>query len=229
MLRVSTDYATERTPEKAGLDGWVPTYVIGLPDLLLWSIDLPPSKDIVATTKHQPGGGIQHDYLNVELDYVLAVLSGGPVGLADGVGMTNVSLVQAGIRADGTILKPSKPLTAVDSTFVPSKNPSGLIGFLPLTVDGDCTKQTPCSPSLGQTHTSIPLMKSYKNNFKGISEDYATWHVLLSMHLGHYSPPVSDLFPSISTQFPLSSFREWRWRRCTAGKSQKTIVYFGKI
>ena len=101
--RVSTDYATERIPRESSLDNWVPTYVIGLPDLLLWSIGLAPSKDIVATTIHQVGGGIKQDNYNVEMDFVLAILSGGPVGLGDGIKMTNVSLTRAGIRKDGTI------------------------------------------------------------------------------------------------------------------------------
>ena len=212
--RVSTDYATERIPRESSLDNWVPTYVIGLPDLLLWSIGLAPSKDIVATTIHQPGGGIKRDNYNVEMDYVLAILSGGPVGLGDGIKMTNVSLTRAGIRKDGTILKASKPLTAVDSTFVPSSKPSGFIGFLPLTTDGDCTSSSPCSPSLGQTHASIPLTQSYLEALNIISEKYATWHSLLSMHLGSFSPPTNDLFPAVSKEFPISSYREWRWQKC---------------
>ena len=114
--------------------------------------------------------------------------------------MTNVSLTRAGIRKDGTILKASKPLTAVDSTFVPSSKPSGFIGFLPLTTDGDCTSKSPCSPSLGQTHTSIPLTQSYLEALNLNSEKYATWHSLLSMHLASFSP-TSDLFPAVSKNF----------------------------
>jgi hypothetical protein len=212
--RVSTDYATERIPKEAGLDGWVENYVIGMPGLLLWSIGLAPSKDITSTSVHQPGGGMHRDYLNVELDYVLAVLSTGPVGLGDGIGYTNVSLARAGFRNDGTLLKPSKPLTAVDSSFVPSDRPHGYIGFLPLTADGDCTLNSACSPSLDQTHSSIPVFPEYA---KEISQTTLVYHIMLSMHLATFSPPLSDFYPRESAvQF--ACYREWRWNKCQAGK-----------
>ena len=82
--RVSTDYATERAPGQQPPSHWVPNYFIGFPSMLLWSIGLRPSKDIVATSHKEPGGGIVITNRNVELDYALAVLSCGPVGLADG-------------------------------------------------------------------------------------------------------------------------------------------------
>ena len=83
-----------------------------------------------------------------------------------------------------------------------------------MTTDGDCTSESPCSPSLGQTHTSIPLTQSYLEALNLISEKYATWHSLLSMHLASFSPPTSDLFPTVSKEFPISSYREWRWQKC---------------
>jgi hypothetical protein len=53
-----------------------------------------------------------------ELHLVLALMSTGPVGISDQIGMTNATLVKRTIRADGVLLKPSKAITAVDSTFL---------------------------------------------------------------------------------------------------------------
>jgi hypothetical protein len=46
---------------------------------------------------------------------VLAVMSMGPVGISDAIGYTDASLAQRMIAADGTLLKPSKALTSIDS------------------------------------------------------------------------------------------------------------------
>ena len=148
-VRVSTDYATETIPGNTGQDGWVENYVIGLPSLITWAVGVSPSKDIVVTTQlKKPIGGMTKIYKNCEMDFLLAVLSTGPVGLGDAPNYTNITLVKTGIRRDGTLLKPSKPLTGVDSTFIPSNRAHGEIGFLPVTKDGDCSNNTKssCSP-----------------------------------------------------------------------------------
>ena len=88
--RVSTDYATENAPNST----WAKTYNIGIGSLLFWAVGLQPSKDLTWTTPHQPGGACDHDNPNVELDVVLAVLSCGPVGIGDGIDLTNVSLAK---------------------------------------------------------------------------------------------------------------------------------------
>ena len=48
---------------------------------------------------------------------MVAAFSTGPVGLGDGPGYTNPTLALATCRADGTLLQPDKPLTALDETF----------------------------------------------------------------------------------------------------------------
>eukprot|EP00943_MAST-04B_sp_MAST-4B-sp1_P004131 g4131.t1 len=234
-VRVSTDYATEKVPDKTGADGWVENYVIGIPSLITWAIGVAPSKDIVVTTEmKKPTGGMQVIYQNSEMDFALAVLSTGPVGLGDAPNFTNISLVQKGIRIDGTLLKPDKPLTAVDSTFVPtSTRPHGLIGFLPTTKDGDCNfSKTSCSPSLDQTHTSIPLFENYAMSLyettmgdeedKKINGNIAVWHIMLSMHLASFAPPLNDFFPEVplfsKALNNLGSFKEWRWSKCSKGQ-----------
>jgi hypothetical protein len=146
------------------------------------------------------------------MDTALAVLSMGPVGFGDGPKFVNVSLLKRTCTADGTILKPSKAVTAIDSTFVPTGRALGqpsannttnnlpYVGFLPLTADGDCTAKRPCSPAAYQTHSAVSGL---------------IWHQLLSMHLGKFVPKVADFYPAIKDQ----SFvvRESRWSACRNG------------
>ena len=44
----------------------------------------------------------------------LLVLHAGPVGFSDAVGQTNATLIRRTCNANGTLLKPSKPLTTID-------------------------------------------------------------------------------------------------------------------
>ena len=142
----------------------------------------------------------QHDNPNVELDVVLAVLSGGPVGIGDGINLTNVSLAKMTADRAGRILRASKPLTALDSTFVPpptngkalpgeSTSQNGRIGFLP-PMDGARGCDVPavagapfpaqCAPAAEQTHTSIPLAASYVAKLGlTMSPLMASWRILV--------------------------------------------------
>ena len=205
--RGSVDYATQGRENSSMASTWPNTYAIGAAGLLFWAVDLPLSKDIIWTTSTQPGSPEQApaSQPNFEMDTALAVLSLGPVGIADGMGMTNVTLVNRTCRSDGVLLKPSKTLTAIDSTFVPVKwndDAKPYVGFLPLTPDGDCTRKRPCSPSVYQTHSAV---------------SGTTWHQLLSIHVGSFHPQRSDFFPEISAQKYI--MRESRWSQCKNGST----------
>lgn len=52
-----------------------------------------------------------------ELQAMVAVLSTGPVGPSDKIGMANVTNIMRTCATDGKLLKPSVPATAVDTTF----------------------------------------------------------------------------------------------------------------
>ena len=52
-----------------------------------------------------------------ELNAIIAVFSTGPVGVGDGAGATNQTVVMATCTAAGGLLQPDKPLTAIDATF----------------------------------------------------------------------------------------------------------------
>jgi hypothetical protein len=63
-----------------------------------------------------------HSNASAPLHTMLALLSTGPVGFSDAVGQTNASLIKATCAADGTLLKPSKPITTIDRALaLPSK------------------------------------------------------------------------------------------------------------
>ena len=218
--RASVDFAEELPLNSNSTSKWTPNYMIGAAGLLFWAVGLPPSKDGLWTTAHQPGSIYGHDNLNFELDMALAVLSTGPVGIMDGAGMTNASLARRACRQDGTLLKPSKPLTAIDSTFVPpaARTATGTVGFLPLTADGECNLR-PCSPAAFQSHAQLKMEPTYVDACRGTVTD--TWHIMLTMHLGTFHPLASDFYPPLpaaaSGARRLHVFRESRWARCGNG------------
>eukprot|EP00038_Savillea_parva_P010740 m.192438 g.192438 ORF g.192438 m.192438 type:complete len:897 (-) comp18641_c0_seq1:102-2792(-) len=215
-LRVSVDYACEG-PADLNVT-WPANFAIGIGSLLFDAVGVVPSKDVLQTTASQPGMipvcGSAHAQPNVELDLVLAVLSTGPVGLGDGLGETNVSLAMRCCRADGVILKPSTPLAAVDSMFVPTADSNNHVGFLPMgsVSDGDCTAQRPCSPALHQTHANVSLLPSYATAV-GLTSNALIYRHLVSINLGSFEPPVTDLWPAVSRvpASPSYFWREWRW------------------
>ena len=100
------------------------SYKIGESSLLVWALGGAPSKDTLWSTDNNrtaiPGcpWTPDHEEPVAELHVVLALMSKGPVGISDAIGYTNSTLLRRIIRQDGTLLKPLKPITAVDSTFL---------------------------------------------------------------------------------------------------------------
>lgn len=97
---------------------------IGESSLLVWALGAAPSKDTLWTSDNNKTAipGCQwtedHEAPAAELHLVLSLMSTGPVGISDAIGMTNINLLKRAIAADGTLLKPTKAITAVDSTFI---------------------------------------------------------------------------------------------------------------
>jgi hypothetical protein len=56
---------------------------------------------------------------NIMLQAVVATLSAGPVGIGDGPGDTNSSVVARIAAKDGTLLGPSRPATPIDAMYAP--------------------------------------------------------------------------------------------------------------
>jgi hypothetical protein len=99
---------------------------IGLSSLLVWAVNGAPSTDTfwtsdngnVATTLGGcPAEGCPPDHSDAgcELHTLLAVVTTGPVGFSDAINHTNVERILRTCRADGVLLRPSKPVTAMDT------------------------------------------------------------------------------------------------------------------
>jgi len=107
------------------------TYQIGGSALLMGALAIAPSKDTLWTSSPQPptSSDVLHSGYttqpHVQLDAVLATLSLGPVGISDALNHTDVGLISQAFRSptDGTLLRPSRPVSWVDSVFF---NASGL-------------------------------------------------------------------------------------------------------
>ena len=98
----------------------------GSSSLLMGALAVAPSKDTLWTTTFQPPtysdthqGGDYNYQPHVQLDAVLATLSLGPVGISDALNFTDVGLISQSFvsASNGTLLRPSRPLSWVDSVL----------------------------------------------------------------------------------------------------------------
>lgn len=110
-FRVSSDFCYGRS------------YLIGESSLLVYAVGAAPSKDTLWTSINGrfevPGcpWSPDHEQPGAELHVVLAALSTGPVGISDGLGGTNATLIKRVLTSEGLILRPAKPLTSIDSAL----------------------------------------------------------------------------------------------------------------
>lgn len=100
---------------------------IGRSSLIVWAMGGAPSKDTFWTTDNgnqsttrggcdKTGCPPDHSTPAATLHTMLTVLSTGPVGFSDAPGETDAVLIGRTCNAAGTLLQPSKPITACDST-----------------------------------------------------------------------------------------------------------------
>jgi len=124
QARASGDYVNKQTN----------AFDLGGSSLFMGAISIAPSKDTLWTSSPQPPTSSDTEHSgyttqpHVQLDVVLAVLSLGPVGISDNINYTDVGLISQGFRSptDGTLLRPSRPLSWVDLHFLNAT--SGLPG-----------------------------------------------------------------------------------------------------
>ena len=95
---------------------------IGYTSILLHALGIRPFFDNTWTQAAQPGNWYGRNKNNTELNNALAVLSGGPVWIGDGVNATNATLANMTCRADGRLLPLSRPVTPLDRTFIRAKD-----------------------------------------------------------------------------------------------------------
>ncbi len=97
-------------------------YDIG-PGSLLWSaLGLKPSKDNFWTSYNEPYPPQFHpfgsDHNSTDVHAISAIMSCGPTGISDREGWSNATLIMRLCRADGRLLQPRRPITAINDQFI---------------------------------------------------------------------------------------------------------------
>ena len=92
---------------------------LGWSGMLLWAVGMWPSRDNVWTNSSVNVPGLNNES-DPEGQTAMAVLAGGPYGMADIAGAMNRSLLMRSCRDDGVLLRADKPATAIEQTWVAS-------------------------------------------------------------------------------------------------------------
>ena len=149
-----------------------------------------------------------HSDAGCELHLMLAVLSTGPVGFSDAFNRTNVALLKHatnGATKDGIVMKPSKPVTAVDSTLGPDADaPKGHV------LGTYCGSTSSTSNGL---HTDGPSNTGVETETTAAS----SWHFVAHQLKEAYGIRVSDFYPRIPNTVQWAVTREWHDPACTNG------------
>lgn len=109
--RASDDYATHlRDPKRS-------TWNIGVSSLFADAVGIAPFKDVFWSTTSQPGAPYGSGQMEIfpDREILIATLSTGPVGPGDGIQYVNATRIMKCCRQDGLILKPDRPLTAINA------------------------------------------------------------------------------------------------------------------
>lgn len=121
LSQVTTARASEDNfPGGTHASGWTEgsRWQIAYTALFLNAIGLRPFMDVVWSSPHCPGSPYPQERDNVPLQLAVALLSNGPLGLGDGPGCTNKSLVMQACMADGTLLHPSRAITPINAMYL---------------------------------------------------------------------------------------------------------------
>jgi hypothetical protein len=172
---------------------------IGMSSLIVWAAGVAPSKDTLWSTDNNkfpiPGCGWTNDHEEpaAELHVLLALMSTGPVGLSDGIHMSNGALLRKTIRSDGTLLKPSKPITAIDSEIA-------------ILASADQADQDPghvYTTFSGQLTPALPVVPTGVVGAPSTSFEFKQWKVLAYYFVSFMLPKQAaiaplDFYPSIT-------------------------------
>eukprot|EP00039_Didymoeca_costata_P022263 m.4153 g.4153 ORF g.4153 m.4153 type:complete len:922 (-) comp2906_c0_seq1:25-2790(-) len=108
-------------------DRWKIAYT----SMFMWPLEVAPFFDNIWTMANQSDqpygpGVVRH---NIELQVIINVLTAGPVGIGDQIGMTNATLAMMTCSIAGKLLQPTKPATPIDAMYSPEPPfcPSGEI------------------------------------------------------------------------------------------------------
>lgn len=160
-------------------------FQIGGSALFMGAVKMAPSKDTLWTASPQPPtysdthqNGDYTTQPHVQLDCMLATMSLGPVGISDGIGQTDVALISQAYlsNTDGTLLRPARPISWVDSVFVNRSLAGG---------------NTSAAQDIRSTHASIPTVRGGSPDAPMHNSHYVlSWETANDVVLGQ-----TDLYP----------------------------------
>eukprot|EP00051_Salpingoeca_urceolata_P023417 m.397174 g.397174 ORF g.397174 m.397174 type:complete len:909 (+) comp20104_c10_seq16:1837-4563(+) len=120
---------------------------IAYTSMFYWPLRVQSFMDVVWSTANQPGNPYHVSRKNVELQMIIATLSAGPVGIGDGVGLTNATLVTHVCRTDGLLLQADKAATPLDAMYsMPPSDTQLWQAHTRLVVDSSDANQALLSP-----------------------------------------------------------------------------------
>ncbi|PVD33232.1 hypothetical protein C0Q70_04483 [Pomacea canaliculata] len=214
QARVSEDY-------RAGGDQWI----IGVSSIFAHALGIAPFKDTFWTGEIQPGNTYNLSETHGELQAAVATLSTGPVGPGDKINHTLVSVLMQCCRADGKILQPDKPATAIDKQIWEAAwSGSGPMGQVWTTYS-----------TIGASDTfGIILAAAMRNNYKltpsDAGFDFFDPKVVMTRNASHGAPVLSAFSSaspvSISTQCGRQHFcLYYTSPRYSLGGSVEVVIY----
>jgi len=163
-------------------------FEIGGSALFMGAVRIAPSKDTLWTASPQPPtysdthqNGDYTTQPHVQLDCILSTLSLGPVGISDGINQTDVALIsQAYLSAtDGTLLRPNRPVSWVDSVFVNRSLAGGNMS---------------AAQDIRSTHASVPTQRGGSPTAPVHNSHYVlSWETAYDVTLGP-----TDLYPAVN-------------------------------
>jgi hypothetical protein len=106
-----------------------PQWNIGVSSMLADAMGLAPFKDVLWSTNVQPGSPYGESAIEQVPDraILISTLSTGPVGPGDAINYTNIQRIMRCCRADGLILKPDRPLTAINEVIADWADNDGVL------------------------------------------------------------------------------------------------------
>jgi len=101
-------------------------WAIGATSMFYWAIGILPFKDgFYSSNLPQVGGQVVGPETKPNRATMMAVLSGAMVGPMDGINLLNATRVMSTCMADGTVLKPDRPVMPLESCFSTGVDPAG--------------------------------------------------------------------------------------------------------
>eukprot|EP01043_Picozoa_sp_COSAG02_P034822 COSAG02_NODE_2457_length_8810_cov_4.343933_7_plen_1170_part_00 len=217
--------------------------LIGLSGMLNYALGVWPSRDNVWTNNsidqlHPIKRVYSWAERNAETQTLLAVLSGGPYGPADGAYGGNRSLILRSCRKDGVLLRADKPMTMLDSalTALPFEGRLGIDrdcqygGWGGSMWDGDLT----CIVlNVFATHSDIviaatslasdaALLDSSAAGFESVRFGYV-FRADLSGQISNFSVVPADIAPEAPAD---ATYRVWEyWHGLANGTSSDSAVH----